>query len=1092
MKLMIDNMKRWMCLAAFFTVVAFNANAQNNIKVQGKTTDRQPTMTEWHDMSVNQINRLPLHSSFFAFENREKAVQNNKHNSERFISLNGSWKFHWVENADQRPTDFYQPDYDDSSWKVMSVPGIWELNGYGDPVYLNVGYAWRGHFNEAPPAVPVKDNHVGSYRRIVNIPGAWNGKQVIAHFGSVTSCVYLWVNGHFAGYAEDSKIAAEFDVTPYLKEGDNLMAFQVFRWSDGSWCEDQDFWRLSGVARDSYLYCRDAKQHIDDIRIHTDLINNFRDGLLKIETKVTGNVVLNHRLLDADNKVVWSGSGNEALISNAQAWSAETPYLYTLETTLLGHPKKKTSKSAKAYTDEAVEKEVIRTKVGFRHVEIVPNNGVGGGTQLAINGKPILIKGVNRHEMDPDGGYVISRERMVQDVKLMKQFNVNAVRTCHYPDDPYWYDLCDEYGLYVVAEANQESHGLGYGEDSYAKKPLFAKQIMERNQNNVATHFNHPSIVIWSLGNETADGDNFKAAKEWIETQDTMRPIQWERAEGGNNTDIHCPMYWSHTAVEKYALDETKKKPLIMCEYSHAMGNSCGAFREYWDLARKYPKFQGGFIWDFVDQGLRMNGDALSHSEAIDGKQTVGKRKINNYTYGGDYNNYDPSDNNFNCNGLVSPDRVPNPHMYEVGYQYQNIWTALVKSDEVKLNVKNEYFFRNLDHVAMHWQIIQGENVIDEGVVENINCKPQSSVDITLPVNYHSLTNRSNNLYQSELASTKTLLNIDFRLKHDEQLLSKGDVVAYGQHILYTTTQPKQTVVKGKKCKIINKPNNKTIVVANNNFTIEFDKTTGWISKYIVEGNGLLANGGVLKPNFWRAVTDNDMGSTLQRRSKVWKSPLFQLQSLTVEKVKNNSVEARATYKMPEVEAHLTLTYRVMPDGTIDVCQEIQFYGAEKQPEMLRFGMVMQLPYAMDNSKFFGRGPIENYPDRNSSQRLGVYSQTADEQFYPYIRPQETGLKTDIDWWRQTNSNGKGLLIEGNALCMSALHYDVEALDEGDEKHQRHPAEIKQSTFTNLFIDSEHAGVGGIDSWSHQAEAIDQYRVKAKDKELHFIIKPIR
>ena len=547
--------------------------------------DNQPTFTEWHDMQVNEINRFPTHTSFFAYENIPAAQEGNMKASGNYLSLEGQWKFKWVENADQRPTDFFAEGYDDSQWGRMNVPGLWELNGYGDPIYVNIGFGWRGHFQNNPPNVPEKDNHVGSYRRVVNIPDSWNGKQVVAHFGSVTSNMYLWVNGQFVGYTEDSKMAAEFDLTPYLKKGDNLIAFQTFRWCDGSYCEDQDFWRLSGVARDCYLYARDKAIHIDDVRITPDLVNNYKDGRLNVKVNFSGKCNLTFELFDADGKSVAVKAlenlkGNTAEVTldvkAPNKWTAETPYLYTLVVC-------PTTPNARFTAYEAIPQ-----KVGFRKVEI-------RNSQLLVNGEAVYIKGADRHELDPDGGYVVSRERMIEDIKIMKRFNINAVRTCHYPDDPIWYDLCDEYGIYLCAEANQESHGFGYRPDSEAKKPQFALQILQRNQHNVGVNFNHPSVIIWSMGNETVDGPNFTAAYQWIKSQDLSRPVHWEQAGGGPNTDIRCPMYASQEWCERYAKSERPEdqKPLIQCEYSHAMGNSCGGFKEYWDLVRRYAKFQG-------------------------------------------------------------------------------------------------------------------------------------------------------------------------------------------------------------------------------------------------------------------------------------------------------------------------------------------------------------------------------------------------------------------------------------------------------------------------------------------------------------------
>ena len=994
-------------------------------------------MTEWHDLQVNEVNRYAVHTSF---------PQANR------LSLDGTWRFLWVEHANQRPTDFFRMDYDAKNWVDMPVPGVWELNGYGDPEYVNVGFAWRGHFKNNPPEVPVKDNHVGSYRRTITIPADWTGKQVIAHFGSVTSNIYLWVNGQYVGYAEDAKVAAEFDVTPYIHSGENLIAFQTFRWCDGSYHEDQDFWRLSGVGRSCYLYAQDKAEHIQDIRITPDLINNYKDGTLAVKIWAVGKSDARLTLLDAAGKEVasqtvksWQESqpkqGGVVLhVNNPQKWTAETPYLYTLKIEY-GH-------------------QVTTQRVGFRKVEIKD-------AQLLVNGKPIYIKGVNRHEMDPDGGYVVSRERMIQDLQLMKRFNINAVRTCHYPDDPLWYDLCDEYGIYLCAEANQESHGFLYQNPSPSKDPIFRQQIVERNQHNVAVNFNHPSVIIWSLGNETADSENFTAARQWILSQDQSRPIQYEPAGEGANTDIFCPMYMIQWHCEGYAKDNRKQKPLIQCEYNHVMGNSGGGLKEYWDLVRKYPKFQGGFIWDFVDQALH-------------GKDKQG-RDI--YTYGGDYNKYDPSDNNFNCNGLVSPDRVPNPHMYETGYEYQNIWTEPVDITQGKLRIRNEYFFRDLSNYVMDWTLLCDGRVIRSGQVEQISCAPQGTVEVTLPLGNCD-------------GAGEYLLNVDYKLKNAEPLMQKGQTVAYQQLTVKAGTLALQdATAKLPSLKVKDSKRDTLLSVTNDAVNIQFNKVSGFMVRYTVADRQLLGEGGVLRPNFWRALTDNDMGGQFQKDNKVWKNPTLNLVTFHAEKVKKPQpcVVVTAVYDMPDVKAQLTLTYHISGDGRIKVVEQLKTDKDAKQPDMARFGMVMQLPYEMERSAYYGRGPIENYGDRKLSQRIGIYNQTADEQFYPYIRPQENGLKSDVRWWNQTTAQGKGMRIEAvEPFSVSALHYAIEDLDEPKPaKGQRHSTQVPKSKYTNLCIDGAHTGVGGANSWSNWGLALPKYRVPYQDRTFTFQFVPL-
>ena len=1024
-----------------------------------------PTFTEWHDLQVNEVNRLKLHTNYFAYENETLALAGQMDKSANFISLHGAWKFNWVKDADKRPTDFYKTDLDDSAWKTMNIPANWEMNGFGVPEYVNTGFAWRGHFDQKPPAVPVKDNNVGSYRRIINIPDSWDGKQVIAHFGSVTSNIYLYVNGQYVGYAEDAKVAAEFDITPYLKKGDNLIAFQTFRWCDGSWCEDQDFWRLSGVARDSYLYARDAAVHLTNIKITPDLQNGYEDGVVQIYAEVKGQPVIEYKLLNHNGIEIIKSDANfkkrvngtaQFTIKNVKKWSAEDPYLYTLVATV------------KDQKGNIVE--VVPQKVGFRKVEIV-------NSQLLVNGQPVLIKGADRHEMDPDGGYVVSRERMIQDIKIMKRLNINAVRTCHYPDDPVWYELCDEYGLYVTAEANQESHGFGYGNDAEAKKPEFAKQILERNQHNVEMYFNHPSVIVWSLGNETVNGDNFIAAYKWIKEQDKSRPVQFEQAgRTGENTDIFCPMYYSHDGCDKYSKDDKFTRPLIQCEYNHTMGNSSGGLKEYWDMVRKYPKFQGGYIWDFVDQALHRN--PVKPMSVKDNLTYAQYNKIK-YTYGGDYNDYDPSDNNFNCNGVIGPDRQLNPHAYEVAYEYQNIWAEAVDLQAGKISVYNEHFFRNLANYQLVWTLLQDGKAVQNGTVDKLDVAPQQKTTLTLP-------------YQIP-AEGEVLLNIEFRLKKAEPLMEAGQMVAYRQLEVRTANAAAAVVAEGK-LKVENKKKETEIKVLNDFIDIEFDKATGLLKEYEVNGVDLLGEGGTLKPNFWRAVTDNDMGAQLQKKFRVWRAPALNLQTITASKVKvgkNVNAVVKAVYDMPDVKAALTITYTIAPDGTMGVEQTMDATEGEKVSDMFRFGMLMQLPFQMDNSTFYGRGPIENYIDRKGSQNVGIYTQTAEEQFFPYIRPQETGTKSDIRWWQQTDKAGKGFRItSGNLFSASALHYSIDDLDDGEEKEQRHSYEVPQSKYTELCIDKEQFGVGGENSWG--AWPLPQHRLGYADKTFSFVISPVK
>ena len=1064
---------------AGLAMVAFGARKPKAaIKSSVKTVAiQQPTFTEWHDLQVNEINRLPLHTLHFAYDPNDfpgtGAEYLDKKKSMNYLSLEGTWKFNWVANADERPTDFYKTDLDDSKWNNIQMPGNWEMLGYGQPEYVNVGFAWRGHFDQQPPAVPTKDNHVGSYRREINIPSNWDGKRVIAHFGSVTSNIYLYVNGKFAGYAEDSKVAAEFDITPFLKKGKNLIAFQTFRWCDGSWCEDQDFWRLSGPARENYLYARSKDHRLLDVRVETELKNNYKDGYLNITAKVQGNTLAYFGLYDPDGKeVIVTGTDNvrngvakyQLRVKNVRKWSAETPNLYTLVVSPI--------QNGGMY----LPYEIVQVKVGFRKVEIK-------NKQFLVNGQPVLLKGANRHEIDPDEGYNLSEQRMIQDIMMMKRMNINAVRTCHYPDDPRWYDLCDKYGLYVVAEANQESHGFQYGDDAAAKKPEFAKQIMERNQHNVSMFYNHPSIVTWSMGNETVMGDNFLKAYKWIKSQDKTRPVQYEQARRGEGTDIFCPMYYPVAASEKYAKDPNSPMPLIQCEYNHTMGNSGGNLSDYWDLIRKYPILQGGFDWDFVDQALHRN--IVKPMSILPYKMNNEELRKIEYCYGGDYNKYDPSDNNFNCNGIIGPDRQMNPHAYEVAYQYQNIWAKMVNAETGEVSVHNENFFRDLSNYALAWSLEEDGVETQNGTIADLDVAAQQTKNFTIPYD------------KSKIKGKEVFLNIDFRLKEAEPLLTAGQVMAYAQLPVVTkqacSGDCSKMLAQGhgkKKMKLAAKKNN-VVAVTTPNLTFKIDRSTGLISEYAYNGKSLLGEGGTLKPNFWRAPTDNDMGAGLQKKFKAWKNPQMNLKNIDVKKdKKTNSVTILTSFDMPEVQGQMDITYVVFANtGAVKVTEDFKATEGAKVSDMFRFGMLMQMPYTMEKSNYYGRGPIENYSDRKDCMRIGVYTDDADNQYFPYIRPQESGTKSDIRWWKQTDATGLGLQVKScTPFYASAIHFDTEELDDGDDKEQRHSFDLKKSKFTNLFLDSAHMGVGGENSWG--AWPLEKYRVHYGNKTFTFTLIP--
>ena len=1007
---------------------------------------------EWKNPEINAVNRAPMHTNYFAYSSSEEAAKADKENSSNFMTLNGIWKFNWVKNADARPTDFYRTDYNDKGWGQMKVPGVWEMNGYGDPIYVNVGYAWRSQYKNNPPYVPIENNHVGSYRKEIIIPAEWSEKEIFAHFGSVTSNMYLWVNGKYVGYSEDSKLEAEFNLTKYLKPGKNLIAFQVFRWCDGTYLEDQDFFRYSGVGRNCYLYSRN-KKYIQDIRVTPDLDSNYTNGTLNVALNLNGSGTVELNLTDPAGKSVATaqvnGNGQKSVVmdvSNPEKWTAETPNLYTLTATL-----KNGSNTL----------EVIPVKVGFRKIELK-------GGQILVNGQPVLFKGADRHEMDPDGGYVVSRERMLQDILRMKQLNINAVRTCHYPDDNLWYDLCDQYGIYVVAEANIESHGMGYGKETLAKNPSYKKAHMERNQRNVQRGYNHPSIIFWSLGNEAGYGPNFEQCYTWIKNEDKTRAVQYEQAGTNEFTDIFCPMYYDYDACKKYS-EGNIDKPLIQCEYAHAMGNSQGGFKEYWDLIRKYPKYQGGFIWDFVDQS--------NHWKNKDG--------IDIYGYGGDFNKYDASDNNFNDNGLISPDRRPNPHAHEVGYFYQSIWTTPGDLSKGEIKVYNENFFRDLSAYYMEWQLLANGAVMQTGVVQDLNVAPQQTATLKLNLNTEKIC-----------PCKELLLNVTYKLKAAETLMPAGSTVAYDQLTIRPYTA-KALELKNQKASnldivvpVIKDNDHNYLIVEGENFIIEFNKHNGYLSRYEADGMQLLNPGAQLTPNFWRAPTDNDYGAGLQHRYAVWKNPGLKLTSLK-QSIENEQAIVQAEYEMKAVKGKLFLTYVINNEGAVKVTQKMEAGKEEKVSDMFRFGMQMQMPENFNEVEYYGRGPVENYADRNHSTLIGKYRQTVAEQFYPYIRPQETGTKTDLRWWRVLNISGNGLQFVGDApFSASALNYSIESLDDGVQKDQRHSPEVAKAPFTNLCIDKVQMGLGCVNSWG--TLPLEKYRVPYQDYEFSFILTPVR
>ena len=1014
------------------------------------TTLMAQSFNEWRDPELNEVNRAPMHSSYKIFNSAEKAagVYCDLNNPYR-LSLNGTWRFNWVENADQRPTDFFTAGYNDKGWNDLEVPGMWELNGYGDPIYVNIGYAWRGNFRNDPPNVPIEQNHVGSYRRTFDIPQEWIGRDIFLNIGSATSNVYVWVNGKFVGYSEDSKLGAKFDLTKFVKAGENLIALQIFRWCDGTYLEDQDFWRMSGIARDVELVAR-HKSRLNDVMITPSLDAEYKNGALDMKMEFSSSVKkADVKLLDAKGAVVAQQSLTPQKgkaewhvdVANPAKWSAEEPNLYKVVI----------SASNGKETTEAYAQ-----RVGFRSSEIK-------NAQLLVNGQPVLIKGVNRHEMDPLKGYVMTRERMIEDIKIMKEFNINAVRTCHYPDTPMWYDLCDEYGLYVIDEANVESHGMGYGDATLAKNPIYAKAHLERNSRMALRDKNHASIIIWSMGNEAGFGENFEACYRWIREFDPSRPIHYERAEGNDFTDIVCPMYADLNWCKNY-LNNSPKKPLIQCEYSHAMGNSMGGFKEYWDLIREHPNYQGGFIWDFVDQ-------AMVRYEA-DGKVS--------FLYGGDYNNYDATDNSFNCNGIIAADRTPHAHTYEVRRQYQSIWTDAVDLKAGKVKVYNENFFADLKPYALKWELVQDGVATKAGRIESLDVAPQQRKEFTLGYTEADFCPNAKEI----------LLNVSYELKVKQPLLAIGHIVAEQQHIIKEYDTKAAFVMKESTRPVKITRFEKATNVEGYDWLVAFDRQ-GYINKIEYGNISVMAEGSTLRPNFWRAPTENDNGARLQDHFAVWRNPALKLKNFDT-KVENGVAVIVAKYDMPAVKAQMQITYTINGEGQIAVEQAMTTDKEAKVSNMFRYGMRMELPARFNELLYYGRGEVENYCDRKSCADVGIYHQKVSEQYHEELaRPQESGTHSDLRYYNVLDSSGAGINIKAESLfSASALPYSQEQMDYTVGAAQRHSGDLKPDGKTHLCFDLVQQGVAGINSWG--ALPLPEYMVKYQNYTFNFIISPVR
>ncbi len=999
---------------------------------------------DWENQHVIEINKEAPHATLIPYSSKSAAQKLDRTASKWRQSLNGNWKFHWAKDPDNRPVDFYKPDFDVSGWDNITVPSNWQIEGFGVPLYVNTRYP----FQKNPPHVmgtPPKDytaykhrNPVGSYRTTFQVPARWKNREISIVFDGVNSAFYLWVNGQKVGYSQGSRTPAEFNITSYLQDGENTLAAEVYRHSDGAYLECQDFWRLSGIYRNVYLQAA-PKLHIQDFFVNTDLDADYKDATFRVDAQVINYAAdaadaptLEVELIDkaqtglfakkevlkaaATPKTETIAAGKQvsytfsADVVNPKKWSAEAPNLYTLVLSL---------KNEKGKIIEAVS-----CNVGFRTSEIK-------GGQLLVNGKPIYIKGVNRHEHDPDTGHVISRESMLQDILLMKQNNVNTVRTCHYPDIPKWYDLCDEYGLYIIDEANIESHGMGYGKESLAKDPSWKEAHLARTRAMVERDKNHPCVIIWSLGNEAGDGINFEATSAWIKQRDPSRPVHWEQARLRPHTDIYCPMYSRIHSISNYAKKD-QDRPLILCEYAHAMGNSLGNLTGYWEAIEKYKHLQGGCIWDWVDQGLRKKDDK--------GREF--------WAYGGDYGDK-PNDANFCCNGIVQPDRKPNPHMYEMKKVYQNI---KVHADDLaagKVKIQNKYYFIPTDFVEARWELTEDGIVVQKGSLGTVSVAPQTTQDVTIPFKK-----------PTALPGSEYHLKVEFVLNADTPWGKKGHGMAWDQFELpFKAEKAAPVMALDTMDNLKLQESGDMITITGSDFVVTFDKAAGALSGWTYQDTALMAS--PLKPNFWRPPTDNDRGNGMPNRCKIWKDAAAKAKINNVEakQVKPQAVQVTIDMELAAKNSTLKTVYTIYGSG--DVLVDNTFKADKDLPEIMRIGMQMEMPGEFSTMHWFGRGPQESYSDRKSGYAVGIYQENVYKPEHIYVEPQETGNKSDTRWAAWTNSDGIGLIAIGQPqINASAWPWSMKNLE-----NALHINELEARRTITVNIDYAQTGLGGDDSW---------------------------
>ena len=1009
----------------------------------------QPKMEPWQDPNVFQENRLPMRATFVSAQ-------------QQTLSLNGLWKFYFNPTVEGRLKGFEAVGYDDSAWGEIPVPGLWDLNGYCDPLYVNNGYPWSGHYKNNPPYPALEHNYVGQYRRTFTVDKSWIGKQICLNIGSATSNVRVWVNGKMVGYSEDSKLEARFDLTKYVHAGENTIALEIFRWCDGTYLEDQDFWRFSGIARGVEIYTRE-KERIEDVHV-----TGWADGRLKVHVEVTKGIrLVDLEVMDANGRSALAVDGIKVMngvvdfeteVLNPALWSAEDPNLYTLTV------RADTRKEAVDFTE---------IPFGFRTVEVV-------GNQLMVNGKPILIKGADRHELSPSGGYIVTEAEMIRDIRIMKELNINAVRTCHYPDDPRWLALCDKYGLYVVDEGNIESHGMGYGPATLAKNPLFAAAHLERDSRMVKRDFNHPSVIIWSLGNEAGAGPNFEACYDWIKAYDPSRPVQYEQAVIGRErrslryTDIYCPMYSSPDGDRAYL--QHADKPLIQCEYAHAMGNSMGNFKEYWDLIRSEPAYQGGFIWDFMDQALRWPSDKPGTDHI--------------YIFGGDLNDYDPSDGSFNCNGIIAADRSLHPHAYEVRYQYRNILTTAGDKPGV-VKVYNENFFTDLSGVRLVWALEAYGKPVRTGVVEKLDVAPQATKEIDLGIGKLPEGGVITLTVRYQLKEAAPLLPAGFEVAYDQLVLRDEPALPIGtSRSVKGTVKADETATAYTFCGTIARPG--TLSTRFATWAVTIDKNLGALTSYKLDGKEMISE--PMLPCFDRALVENDLGARFQNRFALWRNIKFQVASVAAKPV-GNSCQVDVAFAPIDGKGIVKVAYLVDPDGTVAVSESLEDAGSLSEAQNLfRFGMRFAMPGQYSDLDFFGLGPWENYADRNSAALLGRYRQRVEDQYhYGYARAQESGTHTGMRWLNILDETGTGLkLCAPTPFSASALPFSLEDLDTHvhslELKAKAHENERACGT-TYVHMDLAQMGVGGITSWG--TWPLKEYLLPAKPYDFVFTLSPV-